>query len=101
MKIAALLAIVAVAGSASKIAAPRLDAYVLLGDGHIAKLNVANGRVVARRSLGRTPRVLPDHGPMLAIGGSRVYALVPTLPQTVVVTDLALRVKSRFRVPTD
>ena len=38
---------------------------------------------------------------MLAIGGSRVYALVPTLPQTVVVTDLALRVKSRFRVPTD
>src|SRR5438874_2774470 len=101
MKIAALLAILAVAGSASKSAAPRLDAYVLLGDGRIAKLDVASGRVVARRSLGRTPRRIPEHGPMLTVDGARVYALVPTRPETLIVTDRALHVKSKTALPRD
>src|SRR5437868_292391 len=36
---------------------------------------------------------------MLTVDGSRVYALVPTQPQTLVVTDRALHVKARFALP--
>ena len=38
---------------------------------------------------------------MLTVDGSRVYALVPTQPQTLVVTDRALHVKARFALPRD
>jgi hypothetical protein len=73
MKLAALIAVAALAGSTSHTAAPRRDAFVLLGDGRIVKLAV----------------------------GSRLYAVVPTRPQTLVVTDRALRVKARFTLPAD
>src|SRR5436190_4202554 len=99
MKIAALLAVAALAGPAAKSSTPRLDAFVLLGNGRIVKLDVASGRIAVRRVLGTTPRVLPEHGDMLVVDGSRVYALVPTRPQTLVVTDRALRVKSKTRLP--
>jgi hypothetical protein len=69
MKLAALIAVAALAGSTSHTAAPRRDAFVLLGDGRIVKLAV----------------------------GSRLYAVVPTRPQTLVVTDRALRVKADSR----
>jgi hypothetical protein len=81
MKLAALVAVAALTGSTSHTAAPGRDAFVLLGDGRIAKLDVADGRVVARHSLGRTPRVLPDDGSMLAVesadtsAGASVIAL--------------------------
>jgi len=101
VKIAALLAVAALAGSAAKSSTPRLDAFVLLGNGQIVKLDVASRRVVARRGLGSTPRVLPEHGDTVVVEGSRVYALVPTRPQTLVVTDRALRVKSKTRLPAD
>ena len=45
MKIAALLAVAALAGSAAKSSTPRLDAFVLLGNGRIVKLDVASGRI--------------------------------------------------------
>jgi hypothetical protein len=96
MRLAALLAVAALAGSTSHHAAPARNAFVLLGDGRIVKLDVTRGRIVARRSLGKTPRRLPDHGPMLSVDGSKVYALVPTQPQTLVVTDRLLRIKARF-----
>lgn len=85
MKIAALLAVAALAGSAAKSSTARLDAFVLLGNGRIVKLDVASGRVVVRRVLGSTPRVLPEHGDMLVVSGSRVYALVRTRRQTLAV----------------
>src|SRR5205085_2495030 len=101
MRLAALVAAAALAGTTSHHAARAHNAFVLLGDGRIVKLDVSRGRVVARRSLGKTPRRLPDHGPMLTVDGSRMYALVPTQPQTLVVTDRALHVKARFALPRD
>jgi hypothetical protein len=41
-----------------------------LGSGPIVKVDVANGRVVARRSLGSTPRTPPEHGEAVAVDGS-------------------------------
>ena len=100
MKIAALLVVAAIGGSAAP-SATRLDAFVLLGNGRIVKVDVASGRVVARRALVSTPRVLPEHGHLVAVDGSRVYAVVPSQPQSLVVTDRALRVTSRVRLPAD
>jgi len=101
VKVAALVAVAALAGSTPHHTVAPRAAFVLLGDGRIMKFDVTRGRIVARRSLGKTPRLVPDHGPMLAVEGSRIYALVPTRPQTVVVTDRALRVKARFTLPAD
>src|SRR5437868_14286308 len=63
MRLAALVAAAALAGTTSHHAARAHNAFVLLGDGRIVKLDVSRGRVVARRPLGKTPRRLPDHGP--------------------------------------
>jgi hypothetical protein len=97
----AALLVLALAGSAAHGATPSANAWALLGDGRIVKLNLGSRRIVAQRSLGRTPRGVTTHGKMLALDGDRIYALVPTRPQTVVVVDRALHVLGRTPLRAD
>jgi hypothetical protein len=103
MKLASLaaLSVLALAGSAAHGATPSANAWALLGDGRIVKLNLGSRRIVAQRSLGRTPRGVTTHGKMLALDGDRIYALVPTRPKTLVVVDRAFHVLARTRLPDD
>ncbi len=103
MKLASLTALVvlALAGSAAHGATPSANAWALLGDGRIVKLNLGSRRIVAQRSLGRTPRGVRTHGRMLALDGDRIYALVPTRPQTLVVVDRGLHVLARTRLAAE
>ncbi len=99
------MGVAAILASALAVSAPAGErAFALLADNRLLQLELPGGKVIARRVLGPKLRERVSPGRMLALGGSRVYALVRTTAGTdsiAVVDARGTRLRARYPLEPD